>query len=73
MNLINMIKPFEGQEIKTICISPDRRYCFAWSCSNNILIIKDASVTRVDAKENNNKDKDKDKGVDNEQNEDEID
>ena len=73
MNLINMIKPLEGQEIKTICISPDRRYCFAWSHSNNILIIKDASVTRVDAKENNNKDKDKDKGVDNEQNEDEID
>jgi len=71
-----MIKPLEGQEIKTICISPDRRYCFARSCSNNILIIKDASVTRVDIKDSNKdkeKEKDKEKVGDNEQNEDEMD
>ena len=70
MNLINMIKPFEGQEIKTLGISPDKRYCFAWSHSNKIIMIKDVSVTRVDIKENN---KDKDKNVDNELNEDEMD
>ena len=68
MNLINMIKPFEGQEIKTLGISPDKRYCLAWSHSNKIVIIKDTTVTRVDIKESN-----KDKGVDNEQNEDEMD
>jgi WD40 repeat protein len=72
MDLINMIKPFEGQEIKTLGISPDRRYCFAWSHGNKIIMIKDESVTRVDIKESN-KDKDKDKNADNEQNEDEID
>ena len=58
MNLINMIKPFEGQEIVTLGISPDKRYCFAWSHSNKIVIIKDTSVTRVAIKDNN-KDKDK--------------
>ena len=74
MNLINLIKPFEGQEIKTIEISPDRRYCFAWSHSNKIIMIKDVSVTRVDIKESNkDKDKEKDKIADNEQNEDEMD
>ena len=72
MDLINMIKPFEGQEIKTLGISPDKRYCFAWSHSNKIIMIKDESVTRVDIKESN-KDKDKDKNIDNEQNEDEMD
>ena len=72
MNLIEMIKPFEGQEIKTLAISPDKRYCFAWSHSNKIVMIKDASVTRVDIKEKEkDKDKDKDKGED--ENEDEQD
>ena len=70
MNLINMIKPFEGQEIKTLGISPDKRYCFAWSHKNKIVLIKDATVTRVDIKETN---KDKDKSIDNEQNDDEMD
>ena len=76
MNLINLIKPFEGQEIKTITISPDTRYCFAWSHSNKIIMIKDASVTRVDIKDSNKdkeKEKDKEKVGDNEQNEDEMD
>ena len=74
MNLIEMIKPFEGQEIKTLAVSPDKRYCFAWSHSNKIVMIKDASVTRVDIKEKEkekDKDKDKDKGED--ENEDEQD
>ena len=72
MNLINMIKPFEGQEIKALGISPDKRYCIAWSHSNKIVMIKDASVSRVDIKENN-KEKDKDKGTDNDQIEEEMD
>ena len=69
MNLINLVKPFEGQEIKTIAISPDTRYCFAWSHSNKIIMIKDVSVTRVDIKES----KDKEKTGDNEQIEEEMD
>ena len=55
-------------------LSLDKRYCFAWSHSNKIVMIKDASVTRVDIKEKEkekDKDKDKDKGED--ENEDEQD
>ena len=73
MNLINLVKPFEGQEIKTIAISPDTRYCFAWSHSNKIIMIKDVTVSRVDIKESKDKDKEKEKTGDNEQNEDEMD
>ena len=65
MQMINMIKPFEGQEIKTIEISLDRRYCYALSFSNKIAIIKDSSVVGIDFKENKEK-----KG--NEQNEEDI-
>ena len=66
MQMINMIQPFEGQEIKTIEISLDQRYCYAWSFSNKIAIIKDSSVVGIDIKENKEK-----KG--NEQNEEDID
>ena len=66
MKMINMIKPFEGQEIKTIEISLDKRYCYAWSFSNKIVVIKDSSVVGIDIKENKEK-----KG--NEQNEEDID
>ena len=77
MKLINLIKPFEGKEIQLISLSPDKRYCFAWSYGNKIAIIKDETVTRVDVKDKDkqkdkDKDKDKDKNVD-EQNEDDID
>ena len=66
MKMINMINPFEGQEIKTIELSLDKRYCYAWSYSNKIAIIKDLSVVGIDIKENKEK-----KG--NEQNEEDID
>ena len=66
MKMINMIQPFEGQEIKTIEISLDKRYCYAWSYSNKIAIIKDSSVVGIDFKDNKDK-----KG--NEQNEEDID
>ena len=52
MKMINMIKPFEGQEIKILELSLDKRYCFGWSYSNKIFIIKDSSFIGVDNKEN---------------------
>ena len=55
MQIVNMIKPFEGQEIKTLELSLDKRYCFAWSFSNKIVIIKDSSVVGIDIKENKEK------------------
>ena len=69
MKMINMIKPFEGQEIKTLELSLDKRYCFGWSYSNKIFIIKDSSVIGVDNKEN----KDKKDKKENEQNDEDID
>ena len=69
MKMINMIKPFEGQEIKTLELSLDKRYCFGWSYSNKIFIIKDSSVVGVDNKEN----KDKKDKKENEQNDEDID
>ena len=57
MQIINMIKPFEGQEIKTLEISHDKRYCFAWSYGNKIVIVKDSTVAGVDIKEKDNKEK----------------
>ena len=69
MKMINMIKPFEGQEVKTLELSLDKRYCFTWSHGNKIAVIKDSSVTGVDMKDNNI---DKEKKI-NEQNEEDID
>ena len=51
MDLINSVKPFEEQPIISIAISPDNRYCFAWSHSNKIVMIKDHSVSGIDSKE----------------------
>ena len=55
MQMVNMIKPFEGQEIKTLELSFDKRYCFAWSYSNKIVIIKDSSVIGIDIKDTKEK------------------
>ena len=41
MNLINSIKPFEGQEIKCLELSTDKRFCYIWSHKDKIAIIKD--------------------------------
>ena len=50
-------------------LSLDKRYCFGWSYSNKIFIIKDSSVIGVDNKEN----KDKKDKKENEQNDEDID
>ena len=54
MNLISSIKPFEGQEIKTLELSPDKRFCYVWSHNDKIAVIEDANTrTGFEMKENN--------------------
>ena len=54
MNLVNYIKPFEGQEIKALEISPDKRFCYVWSHKDKIAIIEDTNTsTGFEVKENN--------------------
>ena len=45
MNLINSIKPFEGQEIKCLELSPDIRFCYIWSHKDKIAVIKDQNAS----------------------------
>ena len=45
MKLINSIKPFEGQEIKALELSPDKRFCYAWSHRDKIAVIKDINTS----------------------------
>ena len=42
MELINSIEVFPGEEINTICLSPDKKYYFVWSSGNIIAVIKDS-------------------------------
>ena len=57
MNLINSIKPFEGQEIKCLELSPDIRFCYIWSHKDKIAIIKDQNAsTGFEMKEMNEED-----------------
>ena len=52
MKLINAIKPFEGQEIKALELSPDKRFCYAWSHNDKIAMIEDINTsTGFDVKE----------------------
>ena len=44
MTLINSVKVFPGEEINTICVSPDKKHCYVWSSSNIIAVIKDSSI-----------------------------
>ena len=53
MNLISFIKPFEGQEIKTLELSPDKRFCYVWSHKDRIAVIEDDNThTGFEMKEN---------------------
>ena len=45
MKLINSIKPFEGQEIKALELSPDNRFCYIWSHKDKIAVIKDINTS----------------------------
>ena len=46
LTLINSIKVFPDEEINTICVSPDKKHCYVWSCSNYIAVIKDSDITK---------------------------
>ena len=53
MNLISSIKPFEGQEIKALELSPDKRFCYAWSHRDKIAVIEDVNTfTGFEMKDN---------------------
>ena len=77
MNLISSIKPFEGQEIKCLELSPDKRFCYAWSHKDKIAVIEDYNThTGFEMKENNDdkekeKENDKDKEKENDKDKDE--
>ena len=45
MNVISSIKPFEGQKIKALELSPDKRFCYVWSHKDKIAIIEDANTS----------------------------
>ena len=45
MNVISSIKPFEGQEIKVLELSPDKRFCYVWSHKDKIAVIEDANTS----------------------------
>ena len=67
MKLISSIKPFEGQEIKALELSPDNRFCYIWSHKDKIAVIKDSNTsTGFEMKEANGE------NGDNEQNEEAI-
>ena len=44
MNIINSINPFDGEQIETLTISQDKRYCFVWGKDNQIGLIKDNNL-----------------------------
>ena len=53
INLMNSIKPFEGQEIKALELSPDKRFCYIWSHKDKIAVIEDANtLTGFEMKDN---------------------
>ena len=53
MNLISSIKPFEGQEIRALELSPDKRFCYAWSHRDKIAVIEDVNTfTGFEMKDN---------------------
>ena len=53
MNIIgNTINVCPGNSIETLEISKDKRYCYVWSKGNEINIIKDITVSSIQASEN---------------------
>ena len=52
MDIIGNINVSPGNSIETLEISKDKRYCYAWSKGNEIYIIKDTTVSSIQASEN---------------------
>ena len=51
MDLINNVSPYECNEIISMDISPDKKYCYLWIKDNYIIVIKDFNVdTNEDGK-----------------------
>ena len=52
MALINCIEVFPGNEINTISLSPDKKYCFVWGSEDAISVLKDSDINKNSCKEN---------------------
>ena len=52
MNLINKILVKENKIIRTIEISQDRKYCYAWYEGNKIILIKEKKVVGANVSDN---------------------
>ena len=66
MDLINNVSPYECNEIISMDISPDKKYCYLWIKDNYIIVIKDFYVdTNEDGKKKLEKiEKEKEKRAD---------
>ena len=62
MDLINSVSPYECNEIISMDISPDKKYCFVWIKDNYIIVIKDLYIdSNEDGKKKLEKEKEKEK------------
>ena len=52
MTLLHSIEVFPGEEINTISLSPDKKYCFVWGSGNVIAVLKDSDINKNNNKEN---------------------
>ena len=44
MTLVNSKEIFPGEEINTICISPNKKICYVCSSDNAIAVVKDSDI-----------------------------
>ena len=47
MILINSIEVFKNEMINEICISKDKKYCYAWSSGNTIALVKAIDIKKI--------------------------
>ena len=52
MSLLHSIEVFPGEEINTISLSPDKKFCFVWGSQDSIAILKDSDINKNNNKEN---------------------
>jgi hypothetical protein len=58
LTLINKIKPYINERIKTLELSKDKRFCYIWSDNDKIFIIKDINTSSGFEIKDDNKDQD---------------
>ncbi len=53
MEILNSINLFDGEQIETLTISQDKRYCYVSGRNNQIGLIKDSSIIIDEQKTDN--------------------